>query len=232
MNSLVFELIRHGQAAELAAQLANHAQLAEARDAEGISALRAAVYQHQSAIRDLLLPYLPELDIFDAASVGDTERIKQLLSFDPSLVASHSCDGWTPLHLAAAFAGDDTVRVLLEHGADAHARSHNALHSQPLHACMAMRGSAASARALLASGAEVNAAQSDGSTALHLAAASGKTNMIQLLLENGASPVARTADGRLAADLARERGHTEAAVMLGEPMAAADGAVTGGVAEA
>lgn len=211
MKRLVFDLIQHGQAAELAAQLANHAQLAEAQNPDGISALRAAVYQHQPAIRDLLLPYLPELDIFDASSVGDTERIKQLLSFDPSLVASHSTDGWTPLHLAAAFAGDDTVRLLISHGADTHARSHNALANQPLHACIARFGSFASARDLIEGGADVNATQAGGITPLHLAAAQGKPGIAQLLLRNGASLTARTDDDKLPVDLAREHGHTQLA---------------------
>lgn len=217
MKRLVFDLIQHGQTAELAAQLANHAQLAEAQNADGISALRAAVYHHQPAIRDLLLPYLPELDIFDASSVGDLERIEQLLSFDPSLVASHSTDGWTPLHLAAAFAGDDAVRLLLSRGADAHARSHNALANQPLHACIAMQGSLASAEALIEYGADVKATQSGGVTPLHLAAAQGKPRMVQLLLQHGASPAARTEDGKTPVDLARESGHTQLAEGLAGP---------------
>jgi uncharacterized protein len=217
MNSLVFEMIQHGQAAELAAQLANHAQLADAHNADGISALRAAVYHHQPAIRDLLLPYLPELDIFDASSVGDLERIEQLVSFDPSLVASHSTDGWTPLHLAAAFASHNAVRLLLTLGADTHARSHNALANQPLHACIALHGSLASARALVEYGAGVNATQSGGVTPLHLAAANGKADMAQWLIEQGASPAARTDDGKLPADLARERGHTQLAASLTAP---------------
>ena len=214
MKRLVFDMIQHGQTAELAAQLANHAQLAEAQNADGISALRAAVYHHQPAIRDLLLPYLPELDIFDASSVGAIERIEQLLSFDPSLVASHSTDGWTPLHLAAAFADEDTVHLLLSRGADAHARSHNDLGNQPLHACVARFGSLASARALIEGGADVNATQSGGITPLHLTAAQGKTEMLQLLLRHGASPSARTDEGKLPLDLARERGHTQAAERL------------------
>lgn len=214
MKRLVFDMIQHGQAAELAAQLANHAQLAEAQNADGISALRAAVYCHQPAIRDLLLPYLPELDIFDAASVGDTERIEQLLSFDPSLVASHSTDGWTPLHLAAAFAGDDTVRLLISRGADTHARSHNDLANQPLHACIARLGSLASARALVEAGADVRATQSGGITPLHLAAAHGKPAILELLLQQGASPNARSDNGQFPADLARERGHTQLAERL------------------
>ncbi len=214
MKRLVFDLIEHGQAAELAAQLANHAQLAEAQSPDGISALRTAVYHHQPAIRDLLLPYLPELDIFDAAAVGDTDRIEQLLAFDPSLVASYSSDGWTPLHLAAAFADEETVRMLLERGADAHARSHNDLASKPLHACIARFGSDASARDLIEYGANVNATQSGGITPLHLAAAQGKPQMVDLLLQNGASPTARTGDGKLPADLARERGHAQVAERL------------------
>ena len=217
MKSLVFDMIQHGQAAELAAQLANHAQLAEAQNADGISALRAAVYHHQPAIRDLLLPYLPELDIFDAASVGDTARIEQLLAFDPSLVASHSSDGWTPLHLAAAFADDATVRLLLSHGADTHARSHNTLASQPLHACIARSGSPASVQALIEGGANVNATQSGAVTPLHLAAAQGKTEMILLLLQHGASATARTTEDKLPTDYAREHGHTRAAELLSIP---------------
>lgn len=214
MKRLVFDMIEHGQAAELAAQLANHAQLAEAQNADGISALRAAVYHHQPAIRDLLLPYLPELDIFDASSVGDTERIEQLLSFDPSLVASHASDGWTPLHLAAAFADEGTVRLLLTRGADAHARSHNDLANQPLHACIAMQGSVASARDLVEYGADVNATQAGGITPLHLAAAQGKPKMVEFLVQQGASPTAQTDEGKLPADLARERGHTQIAEHL------------------
>ncbi|MGC8549495.1 MAG: ankyrin repeat domain-containing protein [Acidobacteriaceae bacterium] len=214
MKRLVFEMIQHGQAAELAAQLANHAQLAETQNDDGISALRAAVYHHQPAIRDLLLPYLPELDIFDASAVGDTGRIEQLLFFDPSLVATHSTDGWTPLHLAAAFAAEDTVRLLLERGADAHARSHNDLANQPLHACIAMQGSVASARDLVEYGADVNATQAGGITPLHLAAAQGKPLMVELLIEQGALPTAQTDDGKLPVDLARERGHTRIAERL------------------
>lgn len=214
MKRLVFDMIEHGQTAELAAHLANHAQLAEAQNPDGISALRAAVYHHQPAIRDLLLPYLPELDIFDAAAVGDTQRIEQLLSFDPSLVAGHSTDGWTPLHLAAAFADEETVRLLLSRGADAHARSHNDLANQPLHACIAMQGSVASARDLILHGADVNATQSGGVTPLHLAAAQGKLEMVELLLHHGASPTVRTDHGRSPAELARERGHTHLASRL------------------
>ncbi len=214
MKRLVFDMIQHGQAAELAAQLANHAQLAEAQNDDGISALRAAVYHHQPAIRDLLLPYLPELDIFDAACVGDTARIEQLLSFDPSLVASHSTDGWTPLHLAAAFADEATVRLLLARGADAHARSHNALANQPLHACIAMQGALASARDLVAYGADVNATQARGIAPLHLAAAQGNPQMVEFLVHEGALPTAQTDDGKLPADLARERGHARLAERL------------------
>lgn len=214
MSRIVFDMIRRGQTAELAAELADHAHLAAAQDAQGVSALRMAIYSGQPAMRDLLLPYLPDLDIFDAACVGELERLEQLLTTDPSLAAAYSGDGWTPLHLAAAFAGHETVQLLIEKGADVHARSKNPLRNQPLHACIALHGALPSVRVLVASGAEVNATQVGGYTPLHQAAAAGKLDVVQFLLENGASPATRTEDGKLPADYARERGHSGAAELL------------------
>jgi uncharacterized protein len=58
-----------------------------------------------------------ELDVFEAAAVGRTERVRELLDGDPTLVGAWSADGFTPLHLAAYFGHVDSVRLLLEHGA-------------------------------------------------------------------------------------------------------------------
>ncbi len=60
----------------------------------------------------------------------------------------------------------------------------------------AMRGDASAVRALLQRGADVNAAQGDGMTALHWAAEHGDHDLAAVLLESGANPGAETRIGR------------------------------------
>ncbi|MBW3534290.1 MAG: ankyrin repeat domain-containing protein [Gemmatimonadetes bacterium] len=59
----------------------------------------------------------------------------------------------------------------------------------------AMRGDVAEVRALLRQGADVNAAQGDGMTALHWAAEVGGLELTEMLLYAGANPAARTRNG-------------------------------------
>jgi ankyrin repeat protein len=60
----------------------------------------------------------------------------------------------------------------------------------------AMGGDFAAVRALLRQGADVNAPEGDGMTALHWAAEHGDQNLAALLLESGANPGAQTRIGR------------------------------------
>ena len=66
---------------------------------------------------------------------------------------------------------------------------------------------------LLAQGAEVDAPQTGGVTALHSAAHNGNQPLVILLLSKGADPKLRTDDGRNAVDMARDNGH-DAVVQL------------------
>jgi ankyrin repeat protein len=147
----------------------------------------------------------PSLAIFAAAVQGDTGAIETLLAANRGLVFAVSADGWTPLHLAAHFGSQEAVRLLLNKGAQADARSNNALQNTPLHAAAA--GRAAGAAALLLNyGASANARQQGGWTPLHAAAQNGDIEFARTLLEAGADVNARADNRQSPLDLALTKG--------------------------
>lgn len=214
MSQLVLNMIRRGQAAELAALVAESPETARARDAQGVSMLMWSIYARQPQITECLRAACGDLDVFEAAALGDFIRLRELLASDAMQVWAISPDGWAPLHLAAAFAGPESVKLLLEHGAHAHQVSHNPQRNQPLHAAIALGNSTQTIALLLEAGADVNATQAGGFTPLHQAAASGKSDIVSLLLSSGARRDSRCDQGKLPADYARERGHDAIAEML------------------
>ena len=66
---------------------------------------------------DALLAGAPQLDIFEAAGLGRTERVIELISDQPELANSWCADGFTPLHLACFYGQQEVVRSLLAFGA-------------------------------------------------------------------------------------------------------------------
>ena len=214
MSQLLLNMIRRGQAEELAAIVAESPDAARSRDAQGVSMLMWSIYTRQPAIVNCLRPAAGELDVFEAAALGDCDRLHQILIADAMQVWAVSADGWAPLHLAAAFGGPEAVKLLLSHGAHEHQVSRNPQRNQPLHAAIALGGSMETIRLLLDAGADVNAIQAGGFTPLHQAAAAGKQEIVQMLLDHGARKDSRCDQGKLPCDYARERGHAALAEML------------------
>ncbi|MGC2161570.1 MAG: ankyrin repeat domain-containing protein [Silvibacterium sp.] len=215
MSQHLLNMIRRGQTAEIAAIVAEEPAAARSRDAQGVSILMWSVYTGQREIRDCLRAAAGDLDVFEAAALGDCDRLRVILAGDAMQVWAVSADGWAPLHLAAGFAGPDAVKLLLEHGAHAHNVSHNPQRNQAIHAATALSGSEETILLLIEAGADVNATQAGGFTPLHQAAAAGKSGLVKLLLEHGARVDARCDQGKLPGDYARERGHAAAVVLLG-----------------
>ena len=76
------------------------------------------------------------------------------------------------------------------------------------------KGHVAIVHAFLAKGANANARDSQGGTALHWAAASGNRDIVQFLLRNGADAVAADGNRRTAAAVARGKGRSEIADLI------------------
>lgn len=207
----IFEIIRAGDRSALEALLAAQPQLVNARNDRGHSPVLIAQYHHKHDLVALLLAAKPVLDIFDAASVGATARVVELLDADASLVNAYSSDGFFPLGLAAFFAHPETVRLLLARGADVAQVARNPMRIQPLHAAAAGRSFEA-IRLLVEAGAPVNAQQHEGWTPLHEAVRQGNVEVTRYLLAHGADPKQQNDKGVSAIGLAADQAN--AAVLL------------------
>jgi ankyrin repeat protein len=189
--------------------------LAEYRDAQGVSALLWSVYTGQRKVSILLAAKLATLgiplDVFEAASTGDEARLHAILSENASAVQEFSSDGWTALHLAAAFGTPLSVGALIFRGARVDAVSQNAQQNQPLHAALALGKNPSTIELLVSHGADVNATQAGSFTPIFSAAAANRIDLAEMLMEHGANPHHASDQGKTPADFAREHGHAELA---------------------
>jgi len=149
-----------------------------------------AIYQGDQARIDELLVGDPELDVFEAAAVGRTERLRELLDDDPALANAWAEDGFQPLGLASFFGRVDAARLLVEHGAEVNSASRNDFKVMPLHSAAATGDPEARyelAKLLLEHGADANARQQDDFTPLMAADQHGDERLRSLLVEHGAT---------------------------------------------
>ncbi len=95
---------------------------------------------------------------------------------------------WRPIHLAANEGRADVVEVLLEHGADVHAKTYYG------HAPLHIAANPYIADLLRESGADIEEASDkwQQNTPLYQAAKRGRTDVVRYLLEKGAVPRAKT----------------------------------------
>lgn len=158
-----------------------------------------ALYQGQKEEAAKLAAEAAALDLFEATSLGQADRVAELLASGAD-VNAFSDDGFTAMHFAGFFDQPKAGHNLLNAGADPNAVARNDMRVQPLHSAAAGKSNGVS-RMLLHAGADPNATQQKGYTALHEAVLNGNTDLEKLLLDHGADPSIANDDGQLPEDL-------------------------------
>jgi ankyrin repeat protein len=158
-----------------------------------VSDLLEALYRGDREGVDELLAADPALDVFEAAALGRTDRLRGLLDEDPSRANAFGADGFHTLGLACFFGHVDAARLLLERGADVNALSRNdRIQTAAIHAAAASEAKDEATRyelvkLALEHGADPNLPQGGGFRAKDAARLNGDERIEQLLLEHGAS---------------------------------------------
>ncbi|MBI4929092.1 MAG: ankyrin repeat domain-containing protein [Anaerolineae bacterium] len=201
----LFQAILHGRTADVSQLLDQHAELINISTPSGVPAVLFAMYNDQPLIVKTFLEHGAQVDIFTASALGIMGKLRNLLEQQPGLANALSVDGYTPLGLAAFFGREDAVDLLLKYKAEVNMPAINPMRVMPLHSAAAGQHLNI-ARRLLEHGAQVNASQAGGFTALHAAAQNGQLEMVKILLEYGADPHALADDGSDALKYAQQSG--------------------------
>lgn len=187
---------------------------AKAANRLGVTALSLAATNRNAAMVDALLKAGADPNatqpggqtiLMTAAHTGNPEVVQRLLAHGASVNARESAYGETALMWAAAENHAAAAKVLIEHGAEVNGRSTLMQYPQdrfglegvvtilprgswtPL-MYAARQGSSEAAGTLIESGAELNATDPDGTTALVLAIINSHYDTAALLTEKGADP--------------------------------------------
>ena len=206
-EQLFLKAIREGDVERVQSMVDESPELVKAKDDKGISAVLTAAYYRQSKVLKLLLAQDLSLDIWEAAAAGTIDRVETLVAEDPGLINAVAPDGFSPLGLSAFFGHAGVLHFLLMNGADADQPAQNATEVRPIHSAVAFgqqEVSLAMVTELVDHGADVNAAQQGGWTALHQAAAHGQIQLVELLLSKGAEINSASNEGKTPLDMAHE----------------------------
>lgn len=212
-QDLLEEYIETGNSAELQNLLTVSPSLATQKTSHQVSPLMLCCYFKKPELANIILQYVTDISLFEAASLGKTDMVEKAITENPALLNEFSDDGFTPLGLASYFGNEDVTRLLLLKGADPNLSSRNGYNVYPIHSAVASNHDMI-AKMLLEAGADINVVQMSGATPLHSAAHNGNIELLIVLLEAGANVAAKTEDGKTAADKASERGFLEIAKIL------------------
>jgi ankyrin repeat protein len=149
-------------------------------------------------LQDAYMPKPGVTPLMKAAAEGNVGAMKQILMTSPPDIDAPDSSGWTALMYAAASGHSEPVQLLLKSGANPNHKSPNG--DTPL---MASAISQLFDENVARAGADLNARNSIGTTALMILAAEGEADEVRDALKVGADATVRDFKGRTALDYLR-----------------------------
>ena len=146
------------------------------------------------------MPYNSK-NIVEAASAGDEEMLIELISSGANINAPDE-SGYTALCAAAEGAWSRGIEILLAHKANPNTQDRSVSWSPLMHSVA--EGCEECAKLLIEAGADLEAVDDDGWTALFIASNNGDAALVKFLLSLDANHNAVDRFGRTPSDLARE----------------------------
>jgi ankyrin repeat protein len=226
--------------AAIVEQLCTAGAAVDATTPDGSSALLCAAGRGDAAVVQALLAHgadiehansLGETAIHHTAAHADTACLATLLDAGAE-VDEETSDGWTPLMIAARLGQVDALRLLLARGARTEARTVGGASAlilaadggnEPTRDPSFHSRIEAVLRELVLAGADPDAADNAGFTALHGAARGFDAGRVSCLLELGADPRLVAGDGSTALAMARAQDHRAMCEALQAALAARRG---------
>ena len=168
-----------------------------------------------SATKDSKKEVDPQL-LVNAAQDGNVETVKMLLAAGVDVNARDKYYKQTALYEAVVSGSPETVFALLSAGADVNARPDENFNFGETPLIAASTKNAEIVKLLIDEGADVNIKNSQGQTALMMAAFwhTNNIDIVKMLLDNGADVNAKDNQDKTALDYAKKEKHTKIANLL------------------
>jgi ankyrin repeat protein len=145
--------------------------------------------------------------VYDPAHDGKVEEVAAWLKKNPDEINNPISDGYTLLHIACIFGRIELARFLVSREALLNINADNDSGATPLHEAVGYRDEEVAdqlVRLLIDFGAELNAPQKGGQTALHHAVARGSLKLVTTLIQAGADPFLKDELGHTPVSLAKD----------------------------